>query len=120
MKRFRPRVDAPVKASGYSRTFKPRERNTLPSDAYRPLVEKIAVPYSDEHGTPKEVHVTATLAGELGLPYVQILQYIDGAGYRGYAKGKTAAFPVEVLDDVIDALEGLRGELETANPFRDV
>ena len=118
MKRFRPRIHAasapPTVAETAERApAKPRERNTLPPDAYEPLVGAIAVPYVDEHGTPKEVRVTASLAGDYGLPYVQLLQYIDGAGYRGYAKGKAASFPIEVLDDVIDALEGVRSELET-------
>ena len=116
MKRFKPRISVPVPVTGTKPRnrvpLKKREENTLPPDAYEPLVDKIAVPYADEHGTPKEVHVTATLAGDLGLPYVQILQFIDGAAYKGYAKGKAAMFPIGVLDDVIDALEGVRAELE--------
>ena len=118
MKRFKPRIQAvsvpvPVTPRRNKVPVKKRERNTLPPDTYEPLVSKIAVPYADEHGTPKEVHITAALTGDLGLPYVQILQFIDGVAYKGYAKGRTAMFPVGVLDDVIDALEGVRAELET-------
>ena len=120
MKRFKPRiqvVSVPVSVTETrqlsKKPVKKREENTLPPDTYEPLVNKIAVPYVDEHSTPKEVHVTATLTGDLGLPYVQILQYIDGVAYKGYAKGKTTMFPLGVLDDVIDALEGVRAELET-------
>ena len=120
MKRFKPRMQAvsvPVAVTERQPRnrvpIKKREKNTLPPDTYEPLVNKIAVPYVDEHSTPKEVHVTATLTGDLGLPYVQILQFIDGVAYKGYAKGKEATFPVGVLDDVIDALEGVRAELET-------
>ena len=116
MKRFKPRISVPVAVTETpprrNAQIKKRGENTLPPDTYEPLVNKIAIPYVDEHYTPKEVHVTATLTGDLGLPYVQILQFIDGDAYRGYAKGKTTMFPVGVLDDVIDALEGVRAELE--------
>ena len=116
MKRFKPRISVPVPVTETPPRrrvpIKKREKNTLPPDTYEPLVNKIAVPYADEHGTSKEVHITATLTGDLGLPYVQILQFIDGVAYKGYAKGKTTMFPIGVLDDVIDALEGVRAELE--------
>ena len=117
MKRFKPKISVPVAVTERpprrNAPIKKREGNTLPPDSYKPLVNKIAIPYVDEHSTPKEVHVTATLMGDLGLPYVQILQYINGVAYKGYAKGKTTMFPIGVLDDVIDALEGVRAELET-------
>ena len=121
MKRFKPRIRAMSVPAAVMETpprdrvpVKKREKNSLPPDTYEPLAGKIVVPYADEHDSPKEVHVTAARMGDLGLPYVQILQYINGSRYRGYAKGKAASFPIGVLDEVIDALEGLRLELETA------
>ena len=91
---------------------KKRQKNTLPSDTYKPLIEPYTVPYDDEIQAGKEIHVAIARMGDLGLPHVQILQFINNERYQGYAKGKSAAFPIEVLDDVIDALEGVRMELK--------
>ena len=91
---------------------KKRQVNTLPSDNYKPLIEPFTVPYDDELQAGKELHATIIRMGDLGLPHVQIQQFINNEKYKGYAKGKYTTFPIEVLDDVIDVLEGLRLELK--------
>lgn len=100
---------AKPKVFNQAETKKPRKenKNTLPPDVYKDEVEPQEV-YIDE---TRKLVLSVKRGGDLGLPCVDVRQYVDTDNYQGFTK-KGVNFPLELLGDLIEKLCVLEKECE--------
>ena len=96
-------------------------KNTLPSDSYKPMFEPIRflVKETFSHKDPTKIvkqylELSVKRFGEddENAPMVYIQMYQESEFYTGYLKGKTVYFPVEMFEEVMDKLHDLNEECE--------
>lgn len=101
---------------------KPRksQENKLPPDGYTPMFPptRILVRETYSHKDPTvmvkqyvEISVKR-FDDDAALPFVWLQMYQESDFYTGYLKGKTCYFPLEMLYDVVDALNDVSEECD--------
>lgn len=108
-------VETPKKTS-------PKRKKELPSDEYRPMFDPIRVLTSEKPSKKAGASYLVRQYNEIsvkrfnddtGLPYVYIQMYQEcPEGYTGYLKGRSVSFPLEMLYDIIEALNEVDAECE--------
>lgn len=92
----------------------PKERkthkNTLPPDTYQDEIEPKRLKIDDN----TELVFSVKRGGELGLPRVDIRQYVKTENYEGFTK-KGINFALEYLYDFIDICNDVNEECDKAN-----
>lgn len=101
---------------------KPRksQKNSLPSDEYKPLFDPIRLlvrekPSNKDCTKMVKQYVEISVKrfnDELGLPFVWLQMYQESEQYTGYLSGKTVYFPLEYLYEVLDALHSVDEECD--------
>lgn len=86
-----------------------KKKNKLPPDTYKDEVEPLEL-YIDE--TMKLIF-TVKRGGDLGLPRVDIRQYVTTEAYNGFTK-KGINFPLEFLLDFMETVDKLNTECDEA------
>lgn len=92
--------------------------NTLPSDLYQPLFDPIRLQANtfetyngDEVTDYLEIAVKRFDDDLENAPRFYVSTYRESPRYTGYLKGKSISFPIDALEDVIDALDTLSEQL---------
>lgn len=93
--------------------------NTLPSDEYQPLLDPIRFHVNtyesfsgDEVKDYLEVNVKRFGEDDENAPRVFIQTFRESPKYTGYLKGKSVNFPINEIEEVIDALDTMREQIE--------
>lgn len=95
--------------------------NKLPSDEYRPMFDPIRVLTSEKPSKKagasylikQYAEISVKRFGEDGLPYVCLQGYQEcPEGYTGYQRGKNITFPLEMLYDILEALQEVDAKCE--------
>jgi hypothetical protein len=82
-------------------------KNNLPKDEYREEFEPLRLPIDES----MDLVISVKRGGELGLPHVDIRQYLHTEVYTGFTK-KGINIPVEFLLDLEEMLEKVHEECE--------
>jgi hypothetical protein len=82
---------------------KKRERNTLPSDAYRDEIEPVQID-CDEYS---KVSVAVKRRGEYGLAYLDLRHWQTTSVYTGFTQ-RALTIPVAQIGNLIETLEWVR------------
>lgn len=78
---------------------KKENKSTLPPDTYKDEIEPLEV-FIDES---RKLVLSVKRGGDLGLPCVDVRQYVTTDNYEGFTK-KGINFPLELLSDLIEKL----------------
>lgn len=89
---------------------KSKKGNSLPPDSYRDEIK----PTRMRVGDTEELVFSVSRKGDLGLPYVDVRQYVTTERYTGFTK-KGITFPVEMLEDFIDMINKVNRDCEKKN-----
>lgn len=81
---------------------KPMKKESLPPNEYTPLLPQVTIPISDSLG----IVLRATRGGEMGLPRLDIREYVKSERYTGFTK-KGINVPLEFIGEILHQLHGM-------------
>lgn len=94
---------------------KPKKVESLPSDAYTPLIPQVVIEVSES----LSLVLRAIRGGELGLPRLDIREYVKTEGYTGFTK-KGINIPLEHISDLAQKLHIMANSNPVVTALKDM
>lgn len=94
---------------------KPNKVESLPSDEYTPLIPQVVIEISET----QSLVLRATRGGELGLPRLDIREYVKTEKYTGFTK-KGVNIPLEHIEDLAQKLHIMANSHPVVTALKDM
>ena len=94
---------------------KPKKVESLPSDEYTPLIPQVVIEISES----QSLVLRATRGGELGLPRLDIREYVKTEEYTGFTK-KGINIPLEHISDLAQKLHIMANSNPVVTALKDM
>ena len=94
---------------------KPKKVESLPLDEYTPLIPQVVIEISES----QSLVLRATRGGELGLPRLDIREYVKTEKYTGFTK-KGINIPLEHISDLAQKLHIMANSHPVVTALKDM
>lgn len=94
---------------------KPKKVESLPLDEYTPLIPQVVIEISES----QSLVLRATRGGELGLPRLDIREYVKTERYTGFTK-KGINIPLEHISDLAQKLHIMANSHPVVTALKDM